>query len=64
MKNVKKLILSVGIIIRIISLNILTFASSADVDAPTLTEVRSIVGDGLDLFFGSLAAETFSPCYS
>lgn len=56
MKSVKKLILSAGTIIGIVLHNIITFAGSADVDAPTLTEVRSIVGDGLDLFFGALGA--------
>lgn len=58
MKSVKKLILSAETLIGIVLHNIITFASSADVDAPTLTEVRSIVGDGLDLFFGALGAFT------
>lgn len=56
MKNVKKLVLSVGAIIVMVSLNTITFAGSTAVDAPTLTQVRSIVGDALDLFFGALAA--------
>lgn len=58
MKKLKKLLLGVSTIVSIFTLNVLTFATggSADVDAPTLTEVRSIVGDGLDLFFGALGA--------
>lgn len=59
MKKSKKLFFSVSAIVSILMLNILTFATgsgTADVDAPTLTEVRSIVGDGLDLFFGALGA--------
>lgn len=59
MKKFKKLLFNVSVAISIFLLNILTFATSsgtADVDAPTLSEVRSIVGDGLDLFFGALGA--------
>ena len=58
MKKIKRLFLGVSTIVSILTLNVLTFATggSADVDAPTLTEVRSIVGDGLDLFFGALGA--------
>ena len=56
MKKFKKLCLSISVIVSIFMLNILTFATGADVDAPTLAEVRSIVGDGLDLFFGALGA--------
>ncbi len=56
MKDLKRLLLGVSTIVCIFTLNILTFATSTDVDAPTLTEVRSIVGDGLDLFFGALGA--------
>lgn len=56
MKQLKKLGLSMLLILNIFMFNIMTFASSADVDAPTLTEVRGIVGDGLDLFFGALGA--------
>ena len=57
MKKFKSFIFSISTIVSIFMLNILTFATStADVDAPTLTEVRSIVGDGLDLFFGALGA--------
>ena len=57
MKKLKRIIFSVSTIVSIFMFNILTFATgTADVDAPTLTEVRSIVGDGLDLFFGALGA--------
>ena len=57
MKKIKSLIFGTSTIVSIFMLNILTFATgTADVDAPTLTEVRSIVGDGLDLFFGALGA--------
>ena len=60
MKRLKSIIFSVSTIVSIFMFNMLTFAtggtSTADVDAPTLTEVRSIVGDGLDLFFGALGA--------
>lgn len=59
MKKFKKLLFSVSVVVSIFLFNILTFATgsgTADVDAPTLTEVRSIVGDGLDLFFGALGA--------
>ena len=60
MKKLKSIIFSVSTVVSIFMFNILTFAtggtSTADVDAPTLTEVRSIVGDGLDLFFGALGA--------
>ena len=60
MKKLKRIIFSVSIVVSIFIFNMLTFAtggtSTADVDAPTLTEVRSIVGDGLDLFFGALGA--------
>ncbi len=59
MKKFKKLLFSVSVVISIFLLNISAFATgsgTADVDAPTLTEVRSIVGDGLDLFFGALGA--------
>ncbi len=59
MKKLKRSIFSISAIVGIFMLNILTFATgsgTADVDAPTLTEVRSIVGDGLDLFFGALGA--------
>jgi hypothetical protein len=57
MKKIKSLIFGISTIVSIFMLNILTFATgTADVDAPTLTEVRSIVGDGLDLFFGALGA--------
>ena len=58
MKKIKRLFLGVSTIVSIFTLDVLTFATggSADVDAPTLTEVRSIVGDGLDLFFGALGA--------
>ena len=37
---------------RIFTLN--TFASNADVDAPTLAEVRNVVSGGLDMIFGML----------
>ena len=57
MKKIKSLIFGISTIVSIFMLSILTFATgTADVDAPTLTEVRSIVGDGLDLFFGALGA--------
>ena len=57
MKKIKSLIFGISTIVSIFMFNILTFATgTADVDAPTLTEVRSIVGDGLDLFFGALGA--------
>jgi hypothetical protein len=59
MKKLKRIIFSVSTIVSIFMFNMLTFATgsgTADVDAPTLTEVRSIVGDGLDLFFGALGA--------
>lgn len=56
MGKIKKKILVLSIILDAVFLNKFTFASSADVDAPTLTEVRSIVSDGLDLFFGALGA--------
>lgn len=60
MKKLKSIIFSVSTVVSIFIFNMLTFAtdgtSTADVDAPTLTEVRSIVGDGLDLFFGALGA--------
>ena len=56
MKQIKKLFFSIFATLNIFMFNIVTFASGADVDAPTLTEVRSIVGDGLDLFFGALGA--------
>lgn len=59
MKKFKKLLFSVSVVLSICLLNILTFATgsgTADVDAPTLSEVRSIVEDGLDLFFGALGA--------
>ena len=55
MKKLKSIIFSISTIVSVFMLNIFTFASS-DVDAPTLTEVRSIVSDGLDLFFGALGA--------
>lgn len=41
--------------VNVFLLNSITFATG-DVDAPTLTEVKSIVNDGLDLFFGALGA--------
>lgn len=56
MERLKKKIFSLSILLSVFMQNMLTFASSADVDAPTLTEVRSIVSDGLDLFFGALGA--------
>ena len=58
MKRLKNLFFSISTVISLFVLRTLTFATggSADVDAPTLTEVRSIVGDGLDLFFGALGA--------
>jgi hypothetical protein len=60
MKKLKSIIFSVSTVVSIFIFNMLTFAtggtSTADVDAPTLTEVRNIVGDGLDLFFGALGA--------
>ena len=58
MKKLKRIIFSVSTVASVFLFNMFTFATggSADVDAPTLTEVRSIVGDGLDLFFGALAA--------
>ena len=56
MKQLKKSILSMIFVLNLFMFNTLTFAGSADVDVPTLTEVRSIVGDGLDLFFGALGA--------
>ena len=58
MKKLKWVALSVSTVVSIFIFNMLTFATgdAADVDAPTLTEVRSIVGDGLDLFFGALGA--------
>ena len=56
MEKVKKKLFLISIIVNVLMLNMFTFASSADVDAPTLTEVRSIVSDGLDLFFGALGA--------
>lgn len=57
MKKLKKLFFSGSVAISVFLFNIFTFAtSSADVDAPTFSEVRSIVGDGLDLFFGALGA--------
>lgn len=56
MKKLKSIIFGVSLVVSVFVYNILTFASSADVDAPTLPEVRSIVGDGLDLFFGALGA--------
>ena len=61
MKKVKKWLLGVSAVVSVLIFNMLTYAtgsgtSSTSVDAPTLTEVRSIVGDGLDLFFGALGA--------
>ena len=58
MKKFNKLFSGVSMMVGVFTFNFLTFATggSADVDAPTLTEVRSIVGDGLDLFFGALGA--------
>lgn len=58
MKNFKKVVFSSLMLINISMVKMITFATnnSSDVDAPTLTEVRSIVSDGLDLFFGSLGA--------
>ena len=56
MKKLNKLFFKVITIASIFKFNTLVFASSADVDAPTFSEVRSIVGDGLDLFFGALGA--------
>ena len=56
MGKIKKKILILSFILDAVFFNMFTFASSADVDAPTLTEVRSIVSDGLDLFFGALGA--------
>ena len=50
----KKLKLIITTMIFVMIYNMLSYAS--DVDAPTLTEVKSIVSDGLDLFFGALAA--------
>ena len=56
MERIKKKICGLSILVNVLMLNMFTLASSTDVDAPTLTEVRSIVGDGLDLFFGALGA--------
>ena len=58
MKKFKNWLFGVTTVVSILMINMLTFATggTADVDAPTLTEVRSIVGDGLDLFFGALGA--------
>lgn len=58
MKKLKSIVFSVSTAVSIFALKMLTFATggTADIDAPTLTEVRSIVGDGLDLFFGALGA--------
>ena len=45
MKKLRSIIFSASTIVNIFMFNILTFATgTADVDAPTLTEVRSIVG--------------------
>ena len=57
MKNLKKrVVLICGMVIATLFNTINAFATSTSVDAPTLTEVRSIVDDGLELFFGALAA--------
>lgn len=58
MKNFKKPFSGVSMMVGVFTFNFLTFATggSADVDAPTLTEVRSKVDNGLDLFFGALGA--------
>ncbi|MDO5564600.1 MAG: hypothetical protein Q4F88_05165 [Eubacteriales bacterium] len=52
----KKRAFTIATVISVFSLIFITFASATNVDAPTLTEVKSIVNDGLDLFFGALGA--------
>jgi hypothetical protein len=58
MKKLKNFIFSISILVGIFATNLTVFATSGStsIDAPTLSEVRSIVGDGLDLFFGALGA--------
>ena len=54
-KKLRKVALIAMAIVNVFLLNSIAFATG-DVDAPTLTEVKSIVNDGLDLFFGALGA--------
>ena len=54
-KKLRKTVLLVVATANVFLLNMVTFATG-DVDAPTLTEVKAIVNDGLDLFFGALGA--------
>ncbi len=56
MKKLKKIIYRMSFVISILIVRTQVFATGTAVDAPTLSEVRSIVGDGLDLFFGALGA--------
>ncbi len=55
MGRIRNKIFVLSVLFNVLFVNMFTFASS-DADAPTLTEVRSIVSDGLDLFFGALGA--------
>ena len=52
--KLKRVKLAITTMILIVIYNILSYATNTDVDAPTLTEVKSIVSDGIDLFFGAL----------
>ena len=54
-KKLRKVALIAMAIVNVFLLNSIALATG-DVDAPTLTEVKSIVNDGLDLFFGALGA--------
>ena len=54
-KKFRKVALIAMATVNVFLLNSIAFATG-DVDAPTLTEVKSIVNDGLDLFFGALGA--------
>lgn len=50
MKNIKKVVSLIIVTISIVMFNVFTFATS--VEAPTLTEVRQVSNDGLNLVFG------------
>ena len=54
-KKLRKVALIAMATVNVFLLNSIALATG-DVDAPTLTEVKSIVNDGLDLFFGALGA--------
>lgn len=51
----KKILLFYVIVISIFIINTITFATTNQ-NAPKLTDVRRIVEDGLDLFFGALSS--------